>query len=386
MTPPLPSRPGRSLPVAFALVLAAAISGPPFISAAHAQDAPPPIRRNVGGYPVSSQPAGPKSLAPETPPASPAGSVLSAPARPPAAGAGSKPAGKSGSPKPGTSRMAPAPAPAAPSPVKPAAPHSTPGKPIPLKPATTPAKPGPQPTNPGARLHLRTISAPAVRTAPVAVATTQAPAADATAPAATMEVVRGGAVPVLALRAATLPASGAAITTTALADTASASPAPTPAKKSGSSKWRADPKFLPTVVPFDGPEAPGTVLIDTDARFLYLVEDGGTARRYGIGVGKPGFEWAGTHRVTRKAEWPDWRPPPEMIARNPKLPKYMAGGPRNPLGARALYLGSTLYRIHGSNEPWSIGRAVSSGCIRMRNEDVTDLYDRVPVGTTVIVR
>lgn len=215
-----------------------------------------------------------------------------------------------------------------------------------------------------------------------------APMSSPVSPAAALKET----MPALGLRAATLPASGAAITSTALADTSSARPAQTaaapaaPAKKSGGSKWRADPKFLPTVVAFDGSEAPGTVLIDTDARFLYLVEAGGTARRYGIGVGKPGFEWAGTHRVTRKAEWPDWRPPPEMIARNPKLPKYMAGGPRNPLGARALYLGSTLYRIHGSNEPWSIGRAVSSGCIRMRNEDVTDLYDRVPVGATVIVR
>ena len=115
------------------------------------------------------------------------------------------------------------------------------------------------------------------------------------------------------------------------------------------------------------------------------MQSDGTARRYGVGVGKPGFEWAGTHRVTRKAEWPDWRPPAAMRKRRPELPAFMAGGPENPLGARALYLGSTLYRIHGSNQPWTIGHAVSSGCIRMRNEDVMDLYERVRVGTKVHV-
>jgi lipoprotein-anchoring transpeptidase ErfK/SrfK len=109
------------------------------------------------------------------------------------------------------------------------------------------------------------------------------------------------------------------------------------------------------------------------------------ARRYGVGVGRPGFEWAGTHTITRTAEWPDWVPPEEMLQRRPDLPRQMAGGPDNPLGARALYLGSTLYRIHGSNEPWTIGHAVSSGCIRMRNEDVIDLYERVKVGTKVVV-
>lgn len=144
-------------------------------------------------------------------------------------------------------------------------------------------------------------------------------------------------------------------------------------------------EFLPTVVDYSGPHKPGTVVIDTGSRHLFLVEDGGKARRYGIGVGRPGFEWAGEHRITRKAEWPDWRPPPEMLKRQPHLPRFMAGGPANPLGARAMYLGSTMYRIHGSNEPWTIGHAVSSGCIRMRNEDVTDLYGRVKVGTRVIV-
>jgi lipoprotein-anchoring transpeptidase ErfK/SrfK len=112
---------------------------------------------------------------------------------------------------------------------------------------------------------------------------------------------------------------------------------------------------------------------------------GGKALRYGVGVGRPGFEWAGVHYVTRKAEWPDWTPPAEMLKRQPGIPTHMAGGLDNPLGARALYLGSTLYRIHGTAEPWTIGQAVSSGCIRMRNEDVVDLYRRVGVGTKVIV-
>ena len=146
-----------------------------------------------------------------------------------------------------------------------------------------------------------------------------------------------------------------------------------------------NPQFLPSVVDYRGPHGPGTIVINTNERYLYLVQRDGTARRYGVGVGKPGFEWAGSHKVTRKAEWPDWRPPAEMRQRRPDLPTFMAGGPENPLGARALYLGSTLYRIHGSNEPWSIGHAVSSGCIRMRNEDVMDLYERVPVGATVHV-
>jgi hypothetical protein len=146
-----------------------------------------------------------------------------------------------------------------------------------------------------------------------------------------------------------------------------------------------DPRFLPQIVDYSGPHRPGTVIIDTESKFLFLVEEDGRARRYGIGVGRPGFEWAGVKTITRKAEWPDWRPPAEMLKRRPDLPRYMAGGPENPMGARGLYLGSTLYRIHGTNEPHTIGQAVSSGCIRMRNEDVTDLYERVRVGTKVIV-
>jgi lipoprotein-anchoring transpeptidase ErfK/SrfK len=149
--------------------------------------------------------------------------------------------------------------------------------------------------------------------------------------------------------------------------------------------YRLDPEFLPAVVPYPSSEKPGTIIIDTEGRHLYLIMGNNQALRYGVGVGRPGFEWAGVHHVTRMAEWPDWTPPPEMLKRKPELPRHMAGGPDNPLGARALYLGSTLYRIHGSNEPWTIGTKVSSGCIRMRNEDVSDLYQRVSVGAKVIV-
>jgi len=154
-------------------------------------------------------------------------------------------------------------------------------------------------------------------------------------------------------------------------------------------RGQVEPQFLPQMVDYDTKEKPGTLVIDTNNRFLYLIMDGGKARRYGVGVGKPGFEWAGAHKITRKSEWPDWTPPSEMVSREAAkghyLPARMDGGPENPLGARAMYLGSTLYRIHGTNAPWTIGSAVSSGCIRMRNEDVVDLYDRVNVGTRVIV-
>ena len=146
-----------------------------------------------------------------------------------------------------------------------------------------------------------------------------------------------------------------------------------------------DPMFNRQEVAYDGPHKAGTIVVDTPRRFLFLVLGNGRAMRYGIGVGRPGFEWAGEKTITRKAEWPAWTPPPEMIKRRPDLPKHMEGGPANPLGARAMYLGSSLYRIHGTNEPETIGRNVSSGCIRMMNEDVTDLYERVRVGTKVIV-
>ncbi len=139
------------------------------------------------------------------------------------------------------------------------------------------------------------------------------------------------------------------------------------------------------VVQFGGRFAPGTIVVSTEERRLYYVLGNGQAIQYGIGVGRPGFEWSGTQTVTRKREWPDWRPPAEMLARRPDLPRYMPGGPDNPLGARAMYLGNTLYRIHGSNEPETIGQAVSSGCIRMTNDDVIDLYSRVKVGARVVV-
>jgi lipoprotein-anchoring transpeptidase ErfK/SrfK len=146
-----------------------------------------------------------------------------------------------------------------------------------------------------------------------------------------------------------------------------------------------DPKYEKQLVAYHGKERPGTIVIDTPNKFLYLVEGDGMALRYGIGVGRPGFTWSGIKTISAKKEWPDWTPPPEMLARRPDLPRHMEGGPANPLGARALYLGSSLYRIHGSNEPWTIGTNVSSGCIRMRNQDVIDLYERVRVGTRVVV-
>jgi lipoprotein-anchoring transpeptidase ErfK/SrfK len=139
------------------------------------------------------------------------------------------------------------------------------------------------------------------------------------------------------------------------------------------------------VVAFDTSEAPGTIIIDTGATSLYYVLGQGRAIRYGVGVGREGFTWSGVQTITRKAEWPDWHPPAEMIARQPYLPRFMAGGPGNPLGARAMYLGSSVYRIHGTNDPSTIGKFVSSGCIRLTNEDVADLFSRVDVGTRVVV-
>ncbi|MCO5063329.1 MAG: L,D-transpeptidase [Rhizobiaceae bacterium] len=150
-----------------------------------------------------------------------------------------------------------------------------------------------------------------------------------------------------------------------------------------------DPKFLPREVDYETGHKPGTIVIDSASKYLYLVMENGTARRYGVGVGKEGMGWKGVEHVTRKAVWPEWRPPAQMIARERKkgriLPSYMAGGEANPLGARALYLGSTLYRIHGTNAPWTIGTSASSGCIRMRNQDVIELYEMVKVGAKVVV-
>jgi lipoprotein-anchoring transpeptidase ErfK/SrfK len=150
--------------------------------------------------------------------------------------------------------------------------------------------------------------------------------------------------------------------------------------------YELDPEFRKQAVYYRTTEAPGTIIVVTAERHLYLVQGNGRAIRYGIGVGREGFQWQGLVNITRKAEWPDWTPPPEMIQRQPYLPRFMAGGPGNPLGARAMYLGTTVYRIHGTNRPDTIGTAVSSGCFRLVNADVTDLYDRVPVGTKVIIR
>jgi lipoprotein-anchoring transpeptidase ErfK/SrfK len=148
----------------------------------------------------------------------------------------------------------------------------------------------------------------------------------------------------------------------------------------------SDGPYARQAVYFRSSELPGTLVIHTAERFAYLVQGNNRALRYGIGVGREGFQWSGLVRVSRKAEWPDWRPPPEMIARQPYLPRFMAGGPGNPMGARALYLGSTVFRIHGTNQPETIGHAISSGCFRLANGDIIDVYGRVPLGTKVVVR
>lgn len=153
----------------------------------------------------------------------------------------------------------------------------------------------------------------------------------------------------------------------------------------GSNTWRMDSKYLPAEVSYSSSEKPGTVIISTRKKYLYVVQEGGKAKRFGIGVGRRGFRWSGEEKVSRKAEWPAWHPPAEMRQREPHLPVRMEGGEDNPLGARALYLGNTLYRIHGTHQPWTIGESVSSGCIRLRNEDVISLYDMVKVGAKVIV-
>jgi lipoprotein-anchoring transpeptidase ErfK/SrfK len=176
-------------------------------------------------------------------------------------------------------------------------------------------------------------------------------------------------------------------------------PLPPPPSMTGEMKIDDQPGYVPgadeeqlpeafqrQVVFFRTTEPPGTIVVHTSERYLYIVQGNNRALRYGIGVGRDGFQWAGQLRIARKAEWPDWTPPTEMIERQPYLPRWMAGGPGNPLGARALYLGATVYRIHGTNQPQTIGHAVSSGCFRLVNGDVIDLYNRVPVGTRVVVR
>jgi lipoprotein-anchoring transpeptidase ErfK/SrfK len=159
-----------------------------------------------------------------------------------------------------------------------------------------------------------------------------------------------------------------------------------PGRVSSEEATITDGPFARQVVFFRSNEAPGTLVVHTSERFIYVVMGNSRALRYGLGVGREGFQWSGLVKISRKAEWPDWTPPPEMIARQPYLPRFMAGGPGNPMGARALYLGSTIYRIHGTNQPETIGHAVSSGCFRLANGDVIDLFDRVPVGTKVIIR
>jgi lipoprotein-anchoring transpeptidase ErfK/SrfK len=152
-----------------------------------------------------------------------------------------------------------------------------------------------------------------------------------------------------------------------------------------SSNGRRGKAIPKEIVPYDTKFKVGTIVVETGERRLYLVLPDGQAMKYGIGVGRDGFRWSGQHKITRKAEWPGWTPPAEMRKRVPDLPAYMPGGPKNPLGARALYIGSTLYRLHGTSEPWTIGQAVSSGCIRLTNDDIIDLYDRVKVGALVVV-
>ena len=183
-----------------------------------------------------------------------------------------------------------------------------------------------------------------------------------------------------------------AIATLTFSHAASADPLPlyqvafaSPAQTAPSRDGVVAERLKRQVVNYATREAPGTVIIDTPNTYLYLVLGHGQAVRYGIGVGRDGFTWSGVQSITRKSEWPDWIPPAEMIARQPYLPRYMAGGPGNPLGARAMYLGGTVYRIHGTNAPGTIGTRVSSGCIRLTNEDVADLYSRVNVGTKVVV-
>lgn len=160
---------------------------------------------------------------------------------------------------------------------------------------------------------------------------------------------------------------------------------PRPGYKLKSNKVRLAPEFRRQIVAYKTNQKPGTIIVNTGEKHLYLVLGDGKALRYGIGTARSGFEWSGTHKVSNKREWPGWTPPAEMKRRQPNLPDYMPGGINNPLGARAIYIGSTLYRIHGTNEPWTIGQDVSSGCIRMVNDDVEDLYARVKIGAKVIV-
>ena len=189
---------------------------------------------------------------------------------------------------------------------------------------------------------------------------------------------------ITALIAAAAVSCGAAQAQSRFANNQAPQYAPT-AQDDDADDAQLDPRLQRQIVDYATPEAPGTVGIDTPHTYLYVVLGSGKAMRYGIGVGREGFTWAGVQKIARKAEWPDWYPPQEMIARQPYLPRMTAGGPGNPLGARAMYLGNSEYRIHGTNNPATIGKQVSSGCIRLTNDDVTDLYNRVQIGAKVVV-
>ena len=192
-------------------------------------------------------------------------------------------------------------------------------------------------------------------------------------------VLRGALAAAVGVLASSLPGTIAVAQQIAVNTEDQAANEPSGEERSGEADARQ-------IVPFRTSEAPGTIIIDTGERYLYLVQPNDLAIRYGIGVGRVGFQWSGVERVSQKQEWPDWRVPSEMAGRQPYLPRFMAGGPGNPLGARALYLGHTVFRIHGTNQPETIGHAVSSGCFRLDNADVIDLYDRVQVGAKVVVR
>lgn len=204
----------------------------------------------------------------------------------------------------------------------------------------------------------------------------------------------GAAIAVALLATASLPATGASLQTPkASSFKVLHTPPPGMTLTTGQptnrlmlqQKYDLKPQYLRQVVLYNSHEKPGTIVVNTSKRYLYLVLPHGRAMRYGIGVARSGFEWSGTHRITNKRQWPGWTPPAEMRIRQPELPAFMPGGADNPLGARALYIGHTLYRIHGTNQPWTIGGTVSSGCIRLTNADVSDLYTRIKIGAKVVV-
>jgi lipoprotein-anchoring transpeptidase ErfK/SrfK len=199
-------------------------------------------------------------------------------------------------------------------------------------------------------------------------------------------VLRGAMAAAIAVFASCNSGTSAVAQQVAINSEDGASPDDQNARDSSPDEGRPTDAETRQIVPFHTSEAPGTIIVDTGERYLYLVQPNDKAIRYGIGVGRLGFQWSGVERVSQKQEWPDWRVPAEMIGRQPYLPRFMAGGPGNPLGARALYLGHTVFRIHGTNQPETIGHAVSSGCFRLDNADVIDLYDRVQVGAKVLVK